>query len=652
MLSKNPFHSLVLVLFIFSVKTSWSQKTATGFGEFTQQEMALKECAFDKEAEAVVLLEKAESNYDDHYNLVTEHRIRIKVLKEKGIGRGDIHISYYSDENYEYIGKIEAAVFNYDAGQKPVWNKLDRKSVYNKKLNKYYSEISFALPNIQVGSIFEYKYESVMKSYGGLREWVFQKDIPVLLSSFNLIILPNAEFTYSIYKNSFIPITVKPDSQNGSVLFEMHDLPGLRDEKYMSAANDYLQRVKFQFSGFKRVENNGYATSVSSTTTYTDTWPKLAKELLDGRDFGAQLTRPLPDAMMGQLLLENTGDAYARMKHIHDYVRTHFTWNGMSSKFASDGLKGTLEKKTGTNGEINIILINFLKAAGLEADPLLVSERAHGSVDTTYPYLDQFSKVVAYVTIGDKKYILDGTDRQTPSFMVPFNLLNTTGFVVNKKKPALVQIQNAAKKNLNLITLTGTVQPSGSIELNATVDNYDYGKMEKKARYVQDKKEYEKDFFAPYAIQTIDSFSVSGAASDSLPLRHTAVFKYTPEKTGDYVLLNCNMFSGFDANPFISDWRFSDIDFGCNYTCSINGTFTLPENLTPDALPKNIKLVIPDHSMTIIRQVHQNGNELQVGIQIDFTKTLYSADEYPDVQDFYKQMLIILNEPILLKAKS
>lgn len=78
----------------------------------------------------------------------------------------------------------------------------------------------------------------------------------------------------------------------------------------------------------------------------------------------------------------------------------------------------------------------------------------------------------------------------------------------------------------------------------------------------------------------------------------------------------------------------------------------LPENLVPEDLPKDIKLVMPDKSMTLIRQIQQTGNAIQIGIRIDFSKSLYSVESYPDLQDFFKQMLDILNEPIVLKAKS
>jgi hypothetical protein len=78
-------------------------------------------------------------------------------------------------------------------------------------------------------------------------------------------------------------------------------------------------------------------------------------------------------------------------------------------------------------------LVNLLNAASLEAYPMLVSERFHGKVNADYPFIDQFNSVFAYVPINNKKYYLDATDKTIPPHLTPFNILNTTAFIVNRK---------------------------------------------------------------------------------------------------------------------------------------------------------------------------------------------------------------------------
>ena len=651
-LQKFKLIASFITVFALSLSMGVAQDEVSGFGEFSTQEINLTQCEFDKDADAVVLLDRATSGYNDQYNLLTERRIRLKILKERGVERGNIHIGYYSGDAFEIISNIEATVLNIDKQKNEVWSKLDRKSIYEKKLNKYYSEITFALPNVKVGSIIEYRYQSQMKHYGGLKDWIFQKDLPVVLSSYYLTIVPNAEFAYSIYKSTDMHVDVKRDSRNGAVLFEMANIPALRDEAYMGAARDYLQRVKFQFSGYRRAESAGPGIGSSTTTKYSTTWKEMSRELLDNAEFGSQLNKKLDGADRLQLEWASQTDPFLKMKTIHEYVRSNLNWNHIYSKYVDGGLKSTWEKKTGTSGDINILLINLLKTAGLAVQPLLVSERDFGKVDTTYPFIDQFDKVVAYVTINNQHYILDGTDQLTPSFTIPFSLLNTTGFIIDKKNPVLVKIADNYRKNSNMVTFIGTVNEHGTMGMDVSVNNYDYSKIERREKYNRDKKSYEKEFFKSLPITHLDTFTIEGIEDNSLPITQTARIVYNLDKSGDYFLLNYNLFTGINKNPFIRPHRFSDINFGCEHAYTVTGLFKLPKNLTPEALPKSLRLLMHDKSMSVIREVTQKENTIQIGLRISFAKSEYGADDYPNVQAFYKQMLELLNEPIVLKAKS
>lgn len=92
-----------------------------------------------------------------------------------------------------------------------------------------------------------------------------------------------------------------------------------------------------------------------------------------------------------------------------------------------------MAKKSGTSGEINLILVNLLKEAGLEAYPMLVSERFHGKVNVAYPFIEQFNSVFACVIINNKKHYLDATDKAIAPHLTPSSILNTTAFLVNRK---------------------------------------------------------------------------------------------------------------------------------------------------------------------------------------------------------------------------
>lgn len=632
--------SLLAFLFLFVINAS-AQTSISEYGQFTPQEFAIKECSFDKTADAVILFDKAVSNYNDDYNLVTERRIRFKILKEKGIERGDVHISFYSGDKFEFIRRVDAVIATPDANGSVTWNKLEQKSVYTRKMNELYSESVFAMPNVKVGSIIEYKYESVKEKYS-LRDWYFQKDIPSILSSYQIYIPPNVVFNYVVHKSSFLDINVIPIRDAGSVVFEMKNVPGLRDEAYSTSYNDYLQRVSFQLSSYNR---NG------SEVKFSNNWKELNKDFMDERDFYGQIKKNLPALASLKTVWANHTDAYDRMKFIYDYVRQNFAWDDIYSLYASQSLKSVIDKKRGNSAELNLLLINLLKDADLDVYPLLVSERDHGRVDTSFSMINQFDKVVAYVNVDGKNYVLDATDYYTPANMIPSELLNTVGFLVDKKNYGFIHLEDNSKKRVKVIQMNNTIGADGIVKGTASVNFEGYARVGKAEQYSRNKEKYKDQFTASLDGLKIDSFKVSGVEVDTVQLSHNLNFSYPVGKSGSYYLVNYNLFTGFEKNPFVANYRFTDIDFGTRYTYILNGTFAVPDGFTIDALPKNTTMKTGDNKLVVARQVTKDNNIIDVKLRIEFSQSRYSADDYATVKDFFSKMIDILNEPIVLKAK-
>src|SRR5947209_584337 len=176
------------------------------------------------------------------------------------------------------------------------------------------------------------------------------------------------------------------------ILIKMTNIPGLRDEDYMAAAKDYLQQVTFQLSGL--LDEFG-------KKKFATTWKDMAADLINERYFGVQLNKDLSNTSDLKALCEKTKTPYDKMSAIYEYVRNGIGWNGVNSIYSNDGIKTAWDKKNGDAGDINLILINLLKANGIDVFPLLISEREHGKVDTTYPFRQQFNKVIAFVQLND-----------------------------------------------------------------------------------------------------------------------------------------------------------------------------------------------------------------------------------------------------------
>ena len=638
-------HSIKPILFIASLffcKIIYSQQEFPAFGSFSLEEITMKQCSFDPEADAVVLLDKAFANYDDNYRLITERRIRIKILKEKAIDRANIAIQFYSKDDYEYISKIEASTYNFDAAGIATINTVDKKSFYTEKTTSKWSQMKFAMPAVKVGSIIEYHYVSIMKNYSGLDEWRFQTDLPTIKSSYLLQMLPNREFAYSLQKSPSYRVTIKPMPDEGRIYFEMNNIAGLRIEPFMDAPRDYLQKVNFQFSGY---------TNYSGRQKVNNTWRDLAYDLMTDKSFGSQLDKDFKFEVI-KSLTENETTLTDKLKVIYEYVTKNFTWSGINSKYALDGIKDVWDKKGGTSGEINLLLTNLLKSAGIETYPILAAERDYGKIDTTFPFIDRFNKTVVFAIADGKQYVLDATQTNCPPGLTPYSLLGTYAFLVDKKNYNLIRIAAGNKAYKNIITINGELDPKGLLTAQTKVESYDYAKQSASDRIKFDKALFfSSSFEKPYEGLIIDSFEVILPENDTSSLKQNVSFKQQLNQTGGYTFLNTNFYTRLEKNPFISSIRFTNINFGYPYNIIVTENFKLPTG-TKVELPENKIIRSNDNAIEVSKQVSFENDELKVQIRFIQTLTLVRADNYPAFKDFYKKIVDMLNEPIAIKLSN
>ena len=615
------------------------------FGIINNEERDLKQCTFDKDANAVVLLHEAFSDYDAQHQLITVHHIKIKILKEKGIESANVSIPFYRGNDFEQITMVEGMTINM-VDNNPVQTKLDRKSIYTKKTNERWGEMVFAFPAIKAGSIIEYKYRSAMKHYGGLKDWDFQEELPVMMSRYTLVILPNAEFAYRVNKTLDIPITVKTQSFNGGVYFEMKNVPGLGNEPYMDARKDYLQKVIFQLSGL--------GMGGSNKKKYTTSWEEVTRELMMEENFGAQLNKNIggTDDFIKQI--KTLALPEEKMKGVFNYVRNNMVWNNMYSMYTTRGVKDAWQTKSGNSGEINLLLINLLKEAGLETYPMLVSERFNGKVDKSYPFMDQFNSVFACVIISNKKYYLDATDKNIPAHITPSTILNTTAFVVNRKAGGLINITNDTLQYKENIIADLTVAVDGTVSGEVSIKSMDYARVKKLEDYKEDKTKFlARNFIVNGTAILAKEIEITNVENDSLALEQQGKISGRLNTTGDYTFLPLNLFTGFDFNPFLSNNRLSNINFGYRRSIILNVTIQLPPDYVVDEMPKSIKLSDPDKDILFMRHITHDKeiNLIRCMMQFEFKKSLYETDMYPIVKEVYQRIFEYLKEPVLLKKK-
>lgn len=614
-----------ILLLAASITTAQTPRPVQPYGKVDMADMELKACDFEPDANAEVLFDVGSINS----YLYNERHVRIKIFNDFGKNAANIRIVYFDNINIKEINDLQAETINLENG-KIVITPLDKKLILEEKTDRIRSAKVFTFPNVKAGSIIEYKYKAYAKSV-----WYFQSNIPTRYSEIKADFPANSEFkTIPHVKQPFVvSVGTANDFVQARALANVHSLP---NEPYMSAVIDNLERV--EFSGLNYAIN---------------TWPKIGELVMKFSDQDNDFSRNLTgeDEILKQAKTLRSDDE--KISFIFSAVKTMMKWNGIRQFFPDEGTARAWDKKIGNSAELNIITYELLKKAGIKAFPMVVSTKGNGKLNPAVPSVDLFDNMVVYIPVDSTKYyVLDATNKYNLFNQVPESNLNSFGLSMDQrhKKYDMVFLENEVPA-MQSVFIKAEIKPDGKMAGTAEITSPSYHKIKAVGKYKTDGEEkYIKYLSKNDNNLRISSIKMDNMDIDTLPV--TQKVDFSMELTGSdehYIIFNTNLFSLLDANPFLGENRYSDIDFGYNENYSVNGLYKIPAGYKSDALPKSMTIVSPDESIVFRRIVIEDEGTVLVKYIIGHKKTIYFREDYQDLRGFYKRMYELMNEQIVLK---
>jgi hypothetical protein len=611
------------------------------YGFVDTADLKMTHCDFEKDANAMVLFDRGEMALTAP-EIILERQRRVKVFNDNGKGEANIHIELNNRFGTETILEIEGETINLENG-KIRYTKLDPKLIYAEHTDKNKDVITFSLPDVKAGSVFEYRYMWARNFSRNFPPWNFQCNLPTRYSQLDAFI--NPMLTFSVYQNTanvFVRDTV---SMGGfGHVWAMANIPSTRDEAYMRSAADVLQNLTFIISA---VKVNGQTVNIDQS------WSDVGREIAAEKDFYKPYDQSLhdeDDLVKKAAALKNDDQKIA---FLFNQVKTVMKYNDLKNWMSKDGIKAAWKRKSGSWGEINMILNRLLNLAGVKAYPMLVSTRDNGKILSNFTNIYQINKLVSYVPVDSARYyVLDATDKYNVYNQVPFDLLNSYGLYLNKLKNEypLVFLKNGAQVR-QAVFINADINPDGTMNGNAQISSFSYQKGTRlELHKMLDEEKYKQYLTENDNNLKITSLQLEDAEVDSLPLMQNVNFKLDLPGTDDkYIYFNPNLFTSLHSNPFLSKERVSDIDFGCSNIYTINGRYKMPAGYKIDAMPKMETLVMHDRSIIFKRIIGEQDGYIIVNYVINYKKSLYSHADYPDIYAYFKQMTEMLNEQIVFK---
>ena len=652
-MKKNVLLLLLLSLNLISFSQEKSKYT---FGEPTTDELNLKAYTLDPNASAVVLYESGNTEFkvrkrSDVY-ITTKFYKKIKIFSNKGFKHATFEILLYNGENYkEKVTGIRAVTHN-NANK----TYLNKTQIFENEITKNYRKVSFTMPNLKVGSVIEIEYTLENPVNYNLNSWNFQSEIPKKESNYQASIPFN--FVYNRMLNGYLKLNVNSSVTKEKcfevpelfstascevMTYAMQNIPAFIEEEYMTDKDNFISKIEFQLAKIKRFDD--------FIRQYTTTWKDVDARFKKNENFGKQLKKVVFFKDKLPLNLSLKASDLEKAKIIFNFIQNHYAWDEINGLQNNVDLKKAYRNKVGNVQEINISLINALKAAGLNAELMLISTRDNGTITKVYPIITEFNYIVAKVNVEGKSYLLDATNKLVPFGVLPFKCLNSYGRVLDFENGSywfnIVPIKNSKTQLYASLKLN----ENGNIKGKLRKVSLGYNALLRREEIVN---KSEEDIIAEFEsgfnnLEVID-YKIENMNNIYKPV--VEIFEIEIEGIDELDKLYLNPFftAQHKENPFKQENRQYPVNFGFPFKNAINFSLELPNNYEIEAYPKSKAFTLIQNGGTynITTKKHENSRfTLNSIVKID--KPVYSNIEYNSLKDLFKHIINSQRTPISIK---
>ncbi len=406
--------------------TALSGTLAFGADQFmkpTQEELAMTSLPGYPGAAAVVLY-REEITKDDLHSILRYDRI--KVLTEEGKRYANVELNYVSTSStFEWNGDnknvedIAGRTIHPDGTVIPFTGKPYLKTIEKAQGFKYQTKV-FTLPDVEVGSIIEYRYATRYNdSVYEAPDWYIQGDL----------FLKSAHYTWyptirTIQDSKGIVNTISwfpllpagatitrqelPGAGTGNPqqIYDLvvKDIPPIIKEEYMPPTSNYSYRVYFNFSSYRTAEEFWKGEGKD--------WSKHADAFANPNgELTSETQRVVAGASTPEEKLQKIYAAVMALENT-DYTRKHEQREDKANGLGKlNNAAEVLAHKRGNPTQITELFVGMARAAGLKAELMLVPDRSEELFVPGWLSFRQLDDLIAIVNLDGKDAFFDPGSR-------------------------------------------------------------------------------------------------------------------------------------------------------------------------------------------------------------------------------------------------
>jgi len=470
---------------------------------------------------------------------------RIKVLTEEGLDFGSVQV--LSDDYYR-MKELDARTHLPDGRIV----ELPSDAVFKSRYDDYYSAkvTSFAMPEVTVGSIVEYRYKVYFDSVLYPSPWYFQRRIPVLYSQVSCIV-PNRYVFYpygvQTLANRKIESDIVKNRTGLEATYVMRDLPPVPDEPYRFPFADLSSRMTFLPMAY----------TSSSRHQFFETWESTVKLIQGDGRLGYKRFRTSSRGIEAEArrIVSPAMSPRERAEQLYRYVRDEIVTEPYPSVFSADR-RGDEVLKNGRGDYIEkaLMLQVMLEEAGLDAGIGWSNPANVNRIDKDIANPLQFDTPLVVVELDGERVFLDPTDRTLAFGRLDPQVEGMACVLVDGKKPEWITLpETPAAGSQQHATLDlaidddGRVAGTGRLELTGHEAWRKLGWRDTPEETVTAWHDWLEDRFSGYDLTGVE---VEENVDDTRVSVTWQMSQREEEVLGDEVTLLASAPLGVSVNPF------------------------------------------------------------------------------------------------------
>jgi len=619
--------------------------TADDWLPITPEDLAMKDYAPSPGSHAVLLYREVRT---DDVNSVENNYIRIKILTEEGKKYGNVELAYF--RNFNKIGDIKARTIRPDGTILKFDGEVFEKTLVKARGAKIQAK-TFSFPEVQVGSIIEYRYTSRWDlSASNSPKWLIQHELPTKAAKFWFKPFQQAVVSYVSFR---LPSGKKiAQNKDSSFSLDLQEIAPFKEESHMPPEDEEQTRVEFFY----------FAQNPESPEKF---WKRVGQELHQSAEDYIGNRGGIKQA--AAQLVAPTDDPEARLRKIYAHLQgmrnLSYERSKTEKELRQEGIKDNnniedvWKRNYGWRHQLTYLFVGLARAAGLESSVVFVSERDVQFFSEMILSSSQLDGRVALVKVGNEERYFDPS---TPN--CPFGQLNWLRTGVRGLRPGkdggqfITTPQPASTDAVATRTAVFKLDEEGNLKgnlqltftgLEALTRRLDTMESDETGRRKGLEDEIKQ---ALPASAVVKLGKVTGWSGFDQPLVAEAAVEIQgfAIPAGRRLLLPTNIYQAQEANPFPQSDRIHPVYFRHPFREIDEITYELPAGFKATNLPAPTTQREVFAAYQVIRATA--GNRVTVKRTLFVEGILFPLQYYSALRSFFSQVRTHDEEQVVLQA--